>query len=156
MPKIYLASPLGFSPELKPYLDKVKLKIFRLGYEIFDPWAQGHFKSQIRKASQIQNYYDRLESFAQIARGIGALNEDGVRSSDMLLGILDGSDVDSGTAVEIGYAAGIGLKCFGLRTDWREAGDLFGLPINLQVLHFIEKSGGRLFRSIKEIDFENS
>ena len=99
-----------------------------------------------------RNYYDRVEAFAHIARGIGALNEDGIRDSDMLLGIVDGPEVDSGTAVEIGFAAGIGLKCFGLRTDWREVGDLLGLPINLQVLHFIEKSGGRLFRSIKEIE----
>ena len=156
MPKIYLASPLGFSPELKPYLHKVKLRLFRLGYETFDPWMQGHFKAQIRKASMIQNYYGRVEAFAQIARGIGALNEEGIRGSDMLLGILDGAEVDSGTAVEIGYAAGIGLKCFGLRTDWRETGDFVGLPINLQILHFIEKSGGKLFRSIKEIEFGNS
>jgi hypothetical protein len=27
----------------------------------------------------------------------------------------------------------------------------FGLPVNLQVLHFIQASGGRLFRGIAEI-----
>ena len=111
MPKIYLASPLGFSGELKPYLHKVKLRLFRLGFEIFDPWAQGYFKVEISRASKIQNYHDRVEAFAHIARGIGGLNEDGIRDSDMLLGIVDGPEVDSGTAVEIGYAAGIGLRC---------------------------------------------
>ena len=110
MPNIYLASPLGFSGELKPYLHKVKLRLFRLGYEIFDPWAQGYFKVEISRASKIQNYYERVETFAQIARGVGALNEEGIKGSDMLLGILDGAEVDLGTAVEIGYAAGIASK----------------------------------------------
>jgi hypothetical protein len=54
--------------------------------------------------------------------------------------------------VEIGFAMAIEKKCFGLRTDWRDSGE-FGLPLNLQVLRFIEKSGGRLFRRIEDIEF---
>ena len=57
------------------------------------------------------------------------------------------------TAAEIGFAVGIGKRCYGLRTDWRDCGDYVGLPVNLQVLHFIEKSGGKLFRRIEEIEF---
>jgi hypothetical protein len=41
-----------------------------------------------------------------------------------------------------------------LGTDWRDSGE-FGLPVNLQVLHFIEKSRGSLFRSIEEIEFKH-
>lgn len=33
------------------------------------------------------------------------------------------------------------------------AGDFTGIPVNLQVLHFIAMSGGRLFRTIDEIVF---
>ena len=152
MPKIYLASPLGFSPEQKPYLERIKARLIQLGYEVFDPWAQP-FSEAIREASRIESYHERVSAFARIAKDIGASNENGIRESDILLGVLDGSEVDSGTAVEIGFAAGIGLRCYGLRTDWREVGDLLGLPINLQVLHFIEKSGGKIFRSIEEIEF---
>ncbi|MGB6065112.1 MAG: hypothetical protein WBG50_09900 [Desulfomonilaceae bacterium] len=39
MPKIYLV-PLGFSPEQKPYLQRIKTRLVQLGYEIFDPWEQ--------------------------------------------------------------------------------------------------------------------
>jgi nucleoside 2-deoxyribosyltransferase len=79
------------------------------------------------------------------------VNENAIRECDVLLGVLDGAEVDSGTAAEIGFAAASAKKCFGLRTDWRDSGE-FGLALNLQVLHFIQKSGGRLFRSIEEIE----
>lgn len=151
MPKVYLASPLGFSPELKPYLEKIKARLVQLGYEIFNPWEQP-FSKAIREASGIEDYHERLAAFARLAREIGAANENGIRESDILLGVLDGAEVDSGTACEIGFAMTIRKKCFGLRTDWRDSGE-FGLPLNLQVLYFIERSGGKLFRSIEDIEF---
>ena len=66
--------------------------------------------------------------------------------------VLDGTEPDSGTVSELGFGAGIGKKCFGLRTDFRDSGDLPGLALNLQVLYFIEYSGGRLFRRIEDIE----
>jgi hypothetical protein len=42
-----------------------------------------------------------------------------------------------------------------LRTDFRNSGDFDGIPINLQVLYWIESSGGRLFRRIDEIKFDS-
>ena len=65
--------------------------------------------------------------------------------------MLDGAEVDSGTAAEVGFGSALGKACYGLRTDLRDSGDFVGLPINLQILHFIEKSGGRMFRSIAEL-----
>jgi len=38
MLKIYLASPLGFSPELKSYRDKIKGRLAELGCTVLDPW----------------------------------------------------------------------------------------------------------------------
>jgi nucleoside 2-deoxyribosyltransferase len=151
MPKIYLASPLGFSPNLKPYLERIKARLTQLGYDVFDPWAQP-FSKAIREASHIENHDDRFAAFARLAQEIGATNENAIRESDIFLGVLDGAEVDSGTAAEIGFAMATGKRCFGLRTDWRDSGE-FGLPMNLQVLWFIEKSVGRLFRSIEEIEF---
>ncbi len=135
MPRIYLASPLGFSPELKPYLEKVKARLVELGYEIFDPWEQP-FSKAIREASRIENHDERLAAYTRLAHEIGLVNENGIH----------------GCASEVGFAVGIGKRCHALRTDWRDTGE-FGLPMNLQVLHFIETSGGRLFRSIEEIEF---
>lgn len=152
MPKIYLASPLGFSPEQKPYLEKIKIRLHQLGCEIFDPWSL-HFGEAIGEAFLIENYNERVNAFTRLAMDIGAANENGIRDSDMLLAVLDGAETDSGSASEIGYAAGLGKPAYGLRTDWRDCGDFVGLPINLQILWFIEKSGGKLFRRIEDIEF---
>lgn len=79
------------------------------------------------------------------------MNEQAIRDADLILGVLDGSELDFGTVCEIGFAAGLGKRCYGLRTDFRDLGDFEGLPINLQVLYFIESSGGSLFTTIEEI-----
>jgi nucleoside 2-deoxyribosyltransferase len=42
-----------------------------------------------------------------------------LESADLVIALLDGCDVDSGTAVEIGYAYAKGKKIFGLLTDKR-------------------------------------
>jgi nucleoside 2-deoxyribosyltransferase len=76
-----------------------------------------------------------------------------IRSCDIVLGVLDGAEVDSGVTSEIGYAAALGKRCYGLRTDFRNCGDFDGMPVNLQVMYWIEASGGRLFRRIEEIGF---
>jgi len=154
VPAIYLASPLGFSPEYRSYLERIKARLLRLGCEVFDPWEQP-FSKAIREASGIADHDERLAAYTRLAYEIGVANENGIRESDTLLAVLDGAEVDSGCVAELGFAVGIGRRAYGLRTDWRDLGE-FGLPLNLQVLHFIEKSGGRLFRSIDEIDFQSN
>jgi len=138
MPKIYVASPLGFSPEYRSYREKIKARLVQLGYEIFDPWEQP-FSKAIREASGIKDYHNRISAFTRLARDIGSVNEKAIRECDILLVVLDGAEVDSGTAAEIGFAVGIGKRCYSLRTDRRDSGE-FGLPLNLQVLHFTEKT----------------
>ncbi len=78
-----------------------------------------------------------------------------IRSCDVVLGVLDGPELDSGTVSEVGFAAGLGKKCYGLRTDFRNSGDFDGIPINLQALYWIESSGGKLFRRIRDKSFCN-
>jgi nucleoside 2-deoxyribosyltransferase len=101
---------------------------------VLDPW-EGPFHTAIAKASAIQDWPDRVAAFKAIATQIGKANEDMIRSCDIVLGVLDGAELDSGTASEIGFAAALGKKCYGLRTDFRDSGDFDGLPINLQVLY---------------------
>jgi len=43
--------------------------------------------------------------------------------SDLVLAILDGSDADSGTCFEVGFAVAKGKPVVGLRTDFRPGGD---------------------------------
>lgn len=152
MKNLYLASPLGFSPENKLYLAKIKSKLISHGFDIFDPWEQAQFVQRIDNAFQIMNYPERVTAFRQISSEIGECNENGIRGADVIFAVLDGAEVDSGTASEIGFGSALGKKCYGLRTDMRDTGDFVGIAINLQVLHFIERTGGTLFRSIDEIE----
>src|ERR1039457_2405732 len=107
---IYLASPLGFSPETVPYLEKIKKRLVALGWKVFDPWSQEEYNADIKQARTLSDYRERVAYFSRIATGIGELNEAGIRSADVLLGVLDGAEVDSGTASEIGFAAGLGKR----------------------------------------------
>ena len=59
-----------------------------------------------------------------------------IDKSDLIIAILDGSDVDSGTCVEIGYAYAKGKPILGLRTDFRNS-ESEGL--NLMVLKTCKK-----------------
>jgi nucleoside 2-deoxyribosyltransferase len=147
---VYLASPLGFSSEWKTYKDKIKRRLNELGHTVFDPWDQP-FRPTIEEASTIEDWCARVAAFKAIATRIGKANEEMIRACDVVLGVLDGLELDSGTVSEIGFAAALGKKCYGLRTDFRNSGDFEGIPINLQVLYWIESSGGKLFRRISEI-----
>ena len=79
---------------------------------------------------------------------LGAANAALIETAQGVLAVLDGSDVDSGTAAEVGYAAALNKVVVGLRTDFRMAGDNPDAPVNLQVLHFITASGGVLATSL--------
>jgi nucleoside 2-deoxyribosyltransferase len=67
-----------------------------------------------------------------------------------VLAVLDGSDVDSGTAAEVGFAAALALPVVGLRTDVRVAGDNEATTVNLQIERFIRASGGEIALSLKQ------
>ncbi len=123
-----------------------------MGCTVLDPWDQA-FRAAIEEASTIEEWSARVSAFKAIAIRIGRANEEMIRACDVVLGVLDGLELDSGTFSEIGFAAALGKKCYGLRTDFRNSGDLDGIPINLQLLYWIESSGGKLFRRINEISF---
>lgn len=151
--KVYLASPLGFSRENTPYRDRIKDRLRALGCEIFDPWEQQEVAKRIEAALSVEEGPHRAAAIKAAASFTGGVNAQGLKESDIVLAVLDGTEPDSGTVAEVGYGAGIGKRCFGLRTDFRDCGDFPGVPLNLQVIYFIEESGGRLFRSIEEIVF---
>jgi nucleoside 2-deoxyribosyltransferase len=92
----------------------------------------------------------RNEAFRAINRRLGAANAAKIQRADALLAVLDGVDVDSGTAAEIGFAAALGKPIVGLRLDTRQAGDNEGAVVNLQVEHFILASQGQIVRSVQE------
>ena len=54
---------------------------------------------------------------------------------DLAIAILDGSDADSGTCIEVGYRKGINrnLPVIGVRTDFRSSGEEKGLNAMLRI-----------------------
>jgi len=150
--KVYLASPLGFSPENDHYRQRIKERLRELDCTIFDPWEQEEVSRWIVEAMSMADGVERARAIKEAASFTGGVNAEGIRSADVVLAVLDGAEPDSGTVSEVGFGAGIGKRCFGLRTDFRDCGDLPGLPLNLQVLFFIEYSGGKLFRTIEDIE----
>lgn len=152
---LYLASPLGFCSEHDSYRSRIKEHLQAQGHQIFDPWEQQQVEQQISDALLMDDLHQQQTAVQQAASFAGSTNATAIRTCDAILAVLDGAEPDCGTAAELGYAAGLGKPCYGLRCDQRDMGDLPWLPINLQVLHFITASGGTLFRSIATISIHD-
>jgi nucleoside 2-deoxyribosyltransferase len=148
---VYVASPFGFSPATSGFYEAELLAAIRAaGLEPLDPWADPHAGDEIDAARALPVSESRNQALRAINRRLGAVNAANIRRADALLAVLDGVDVDSGTAAEIGFAAALGKPTVGLRLDTRQAGDNEGAVVNLQVEHFILTSQGQIVQSVPE------
>jgi nucleoside 2-deoxyribosyltransferase len=106
--KIYLAGPL-FSEAEKNFNEQLTERIESAGYDVFLPQRDSADTKNMRKEQ------DAAELFRK--------NSEAIDRADLIIAILDGgSDVDSGTAWEIGYAYAKNIPVMGLRTDFRTLG----------------------------------
>lgn len=110
--------------------------------DVSNPWDDHRFDNDFQRAPSIVDRNERLNLYRSINTELGRSNAARIDDADGVVAILDGVDVDSGTAAEIGYAFAQGKRIEGLRTDWRLTGDNEGSIVNLQVQYFIEASGG--------------
>jgi nucleoside 2-deoxyribosyltransferase len=138
----YVASPLGFSEAGRLYYSTVLMPALSEVVEPVDPWS-------LVPQDQIAEAAERGEE-ARIARTIGDANREALESCEFLVAVLDGQEIDAGTAAEVGYGSARGLRCFGLRTDYRQSGEP-GATVNLQVEAFITFSGGRIASSLDDL-----
>jgi nucleoside 2-deoxyribosyltransferase len=141
-PRCYVASPLGFNEAGRLYYRDHYLPALQSVIEAVDPWSLTSAAEVERARAQGREYEMALE--------IGRRNLEAIRSCELLVAYLDGQEPDSGTVSELGYAAGLGLRCFGLRTDLRQTGEP-GVAVNLQVESFIVSSGGSILGSLAEL-----
>ena len=141
-PRGYLASPLGFTAPGRDWYARVYLPALAQLIEPVDPWA-------LTSAQEIETALTAGRR-AELWREVGRRNIAAIRSSRLLIALLDGQELDSGTAAEVGYAAALGLTCFGLRTDLRQIGE-DGADVNLQVQAFIEGSGGSIVTTLPQL-----
>ncbi len=105
MKTVYLAAPL-FSEAECDFNRKLRDLIISEGYEVFLPQED---------SNNIHVEKNRQEIIFN--KNIAALDR-----SDIIVAVIDGADVDSGTAWEIGYAYSKGKPVLGLKTDFRTLG----------------------------------
>jgi nucleoside 2-deoxyribosyltransferase len=150
--KFYLASPLGFAESTRSFMDDL-IDSLSQTIDVVNPWDEQRFEELLINATAIPDYDDRAAAFHQINLEIGESNVDKIEQCDGVIAILDGVDVDSGTASEIGFASARGKLVHGLRTDFRLASDNIGSIVNLQVEYFIKTSGGQIYTKVDDLMF---
>lgn len=121
--QIYLAGPL-FSRAERDFNLYLRDRLVEIGFEVFLPQEDGDDTLSSRLEEKMRNIF---------------INDvKGIDGSDIVLAVLDGgSDVDSGTAWEMGYAYAKGIPVLGLKTDFRTFGDE-GI-VNLMMEMSVEK-----------------
>jgi hypothetical protein len=117
--KVFVSSGLGFTFPGRAFLSRTLHPMLTgNGFELLDQWAS--------------------ERAAQPDRStVAASNVQLLLAADAVLAILDGPDIDSGTAAEIGFASAAGTPVVGYRTDVRS-----GVPD--KVLHAYPVSSGTI------------
>lgn len=120
---VYIAGPLFSEAERKFNLELAQ-KIADAGFLVFLPQENSMDTSSHR---------EKLDNSILFRK-----NVEGIDKSDLMVAVLDGgSDVDSGTAWEIGYAWAKGIPTIGLRTDFRTLG-IEGM-VNLMIEKALEE-----------------
>ncbi len=151
MNRVYLASPLGFAGSTTRFMHELEQA---LGEHVVidNPWRfETVAAEEFARADAVRDRTEHVAAHHALNHRIAAANEAAIRDADWLIGVLDGVDVDSGTAAEIGYAYALGKRIWGLRTDFRTTGDNAGSTVNLQVQYFIEASGGHIVTTIDDL-----
>jgi nucleoside 2-deoxyribosyltransferase len=149
--RIYMASPLGFSQAGRHFYDGVLVPfVRRLGYEVLDPWALTD-PARIAAVRALPYGPARRAAWQSLNREIGAANRRAIDATQGMVAVLDGPDVDSGTAAEIGYAFARGKLIVGYRGDFRLSADNEGGTVNLQVEYFIRESGGTIVERYEDL-----
>src|SRR5687768_9188619 len=108
---IYLASPLGFAESTRGYMTELTASL-RTVVTVLNQWDDTRFGSGIARAPTIIDPGERRALMATINTGLGSKNAESIRAADGMVAVLDGIDVDSGTAAEIGYAYGLGKRIY--------------------------------------------
>jgi nucleoside 2-deoxyribosyltransferase len=129
--KIYLAAPL-FSEAEQEFNKKLETALEDLGFSVFVPQEDSNDTEAAREDMDSSNIFQ--------------LNVEAIDACDILVAVLDGgTDVDSGTAWEIGYAYAKNKTIVGIKTDFRTLGPE-GL-VNLM----IGESANELETSVKDL-----
>src|SRR5437016_8090552 len=117
--KIYMAGPLGFSEAVRHFYNSVLVPfVAGLGYDVLDPWTLTD-PHKIEAVQRLPYGSERREAWRKLNREMGATNRAAIDAAHGVVALLDGTDVDSGTAAELGYAFAGGTLLVGCGRDHR-------------------------------------
>lgn len=114
MARFYIAGPL-FSLQEREALERIDAALKAAGHATFLPHRDGGDDSATRGPEDDDSAEERR-------RRIFDADMKGLRDADAVVAMLDGPDVDAGSAFELGYAYAERKPIFGLRTDFRTLG----------------------------------
>lgn len=126
--KIYLAGPL-FTAAEQAWLRELSVKLQKT-CELLGCPAQVVWPHDLVSQEDLQRWGDRAkhEIFDRCCKHLD--------DTDVLVALLDGTQVDDGTAWEIGYFYARKKKrhrILGIRTDFRKSGDVPNAQVNLMI-----------------------
>ncbi len=134
--KIYLAGPLFTHAELE-YNLKIKDLLVKKEFSVFLPQEDAEDTTDERENQNQKLIFKKCV--------------EGVDSSDIVVAVLDGVDVDSGTAWEIGYAYAKDKPVVGLRTDFRSLSNgIVNLMIEMAIVA-LARDEDELFKIIEKV-----
>jgi nucleoside 2-deoxyribosyltransferase len=145
---VYVAGALGFhEPGRSFYYCTLLPRLADAGLTALDPWSGEDDFLDLR---DIADDTARRRAYAAANEATGTRNAELIIEADVVFAVLDGCDIDSGTAAEIGWAAAHETPVIGWRSDIRTAGDNEAAVVNLQVEYFIHRSGGAIVAGLDD------
>ncbi len=137
---VYLAGPLGFLEAGQSFQKALGEIVRNNRCQPLDPWGG---PDPFEAVKMMPEGHEKRDKLTQLDMATAEKNRCMIEQAKAVLAVLDGSDVDSGTAAEIGYAFARGKVIIGYRGDTRLSSDNEGTTVNLQVEYFILESGGK-------------
>jgi nucleoside 2-deoxyribosyltransferase len=136
---VYVAGPL-FSQAEREFLEKMVDCLAKVSH-----------------LNPIKNFFLPHRDGGELGKGptraqIFNLDINTLKNADIVVALLDGQDVDSGTCIELGVAYSLGKKIFGIITDFRSycTNDHEPQRPNLMVWGVCEE-GNTLFHTLHEL-----
>ena len=146
--RVYLASPLEYTDAGRLWQSSVLAPaVAGAGFDLLDP--QGAADALLAAPTDMPEGVERIVALTTANLEVGRRNRALLDGADAVLAVLDGADVDSGTAAEIGYAFARGKPVVGLRTDTRQTAENAATTVNLQVESFVVESGGAVVTALE-------
>jgi len=138
-PRVYLASPYGFSEQWKTrLLPELVSALEALGLEVWEPFARNN-QTDFAKPGW--------------AYEVGQKDYRDVRESDAIFAVVNGTPPDEGVMVELGMAIALGKPTFLFRDDFRRCTDSEEYPLNLMLFTGMPQASWRdhFYTSLAEI-----